>query len=976
MSQSDTTSDATVVEHVDSDEHKLAALSPVVLAAMDAARIALLVVDAHGVVVHANAPALQLLAFDQLQGKSVSTLLPDETGGLIRFIGVDPQANSFPHRRFMPCLRGDGSQFTVEMDIIRAGHGADAHFAAVLKDVPMFSSLGEEWGVSEERVSSIAANMPGIIFQRVRQPDGIVYYPFFSDGVREILGYEPEDMKTADDGCLDVIHWADRDDYLNRMRESANTLEPSNEEFRVITRNGSVKWLRGTTRPEPMPNGDILWDGILLDESERKKAEYRLEMIMDHAADCIITMNEVGEIESVNAAVEDVFGYFPEDLIGKSAAVLSAEFQMKGSETFDPQILSAEIGFVGAGPQELSGRHKNGGVFPIEMSLSEVRADGSRIFIAVVRDITNRRHTELQLAEKEQMLRGIADNIPGLVFQRRMQQDGTLEFTYMSEGVRDILECGPDQVMADMGVFFNAMGRSAAQIFRDAHVQSAKTLDPMEDNIHLVNAKGREFYLRGWARPRRLGNGDVIWDGVALDVTERRQAEERLMFLAYYDPLTGLGNRSLFLDKFDEARRDAKVSSYWVGVLSVGVDRFSMINATLGHSVGDRVLRAIGRRLQENAGRTDFVARASGDRFLVLAGHLRGQADVEKAVKQIQHAFVRPLLVDGQEFDVTVSVGSASYPHDGLSAETLIMHADAALTLAKSHGLGGYQFFTEEMGAKAADTLSMQQRLRRALDNNEFVAYFQPQVSTRTGEIIGMEALVRWIDPERGLVPPGRFIPIAEEYGLIDDICIHVLEDTGRWSQRLREQGLPTIPIAVNISGRQFNNARGLLQSVQTVLDRYGLDPGQLELELTESSAMSDPETAIHVVQVLSEQGIKCAIDDFGTGYSSLSVLKRFPIRKLKLDRSFIMDVTTDPGDAAIVSAMVAMAHALDLRVVAEGVETTEHLEFLHSLGCDQIQGYLFSPPVPGEEIEKMLREGRVLEACLKWSGDEAPVLL
>jgi EAL domain-containing protein (putative c-di-GMP-specific phosphodiesterase class I) len=255
--------------------------------------------------------------------------------------------------------------------------------------------------------------------------------------------------------------------------------------------------------------------------------------------------------------------------------------------------------------------------------------------------------------------------------------------------------------------------------------------------------------------------------------------------------------------------------------------------------------------------------------------------------------------------------------------------------------------------------LTMQNRLRRALDRQEFVAFFQPQVDVITGEITGCEALARWISQDEGLIPPGKFIPVAEEYGLIDAICVQVLADACRWSAEWRKRGLPSPTVAVNISGRQFHNSRQLIQIVEDSLNSFDIAPENLELELTESSAMNDPENAINVVNLFRQRGVSCSIDDFGTGYSSLSVLKRFPIRKLKIDRSFVMDVTTDSNDAAIVQAIIAMAHALNLKVVAEGVETMEHLEFLSSVGCDSIQGYLFSRPLPGEEMAAMLGAGK-----------------
>ena len=444
-----------------------------------------------------------------------------------------------------------------------------------------------------------------------------------------------------------------------------------------------------------------------------------------------------------------------------------------------------------------------------------------------------------------------------------------------------------------------------------------------------------------------------------LDVTDRKQAEERLLFLAYYDPVTGAGNRAMFLERFSRIRPLAERSGVSLAVLSLGIDRFSIINASMGHAVGDQVLAAAAERLRRHSGASDVLARAGGNRFLILLGELLSDFVLAEKIEVLVNSFSEPILVEEQEFDLTVSIGVSVYPRDGTDAETLIKNADTALHRAKSQGPGTTQFFTAEMSALAARTLSLQSRLRHALENEEFIAYYQPQLHLSTGAIVGMEALVRWQDPERGLVFPGDFIPIAEEYGLIDAICDQVLRYTARSLRAWQEEGIRTVPVAVNVSGRQFQNARRLLSSLEQVLKENQIDPSLIEIELTESSAMSDPDNAIAVVNILREMGIACAIDDFGTGYSSLGVLKRFPITKLKIDRSFVQDVTTDANDAAIVSAIIAMSHALNMHVIAEGVEEMLHYRFLKEMGCDQIQGYLISHPLPDMALRRFMREWR-----------------
>ncbi|HSV28225.1 MAG TPA: GGDEF domain-containing phosphodiesterase, partial [Candidatus Omnitrophota bacterium] len=388
--------------------------------------------------------------------------------------------------------------------------------------------------------------------------------------------------------------------------------------------------------------------------------------------------------------------------------------------------------------------------------------------------------------------------------------------------------------------------------------------------------------------------------------------------------------------------------------------------------VGDQVLIAAADILQAALGQGDVMARAQGDRFLLLITGIGAKREIQEAAEQLHRLAQTTVSVGGEEFEVSASCGLAMFPRDGEDAETLIKNAEAALERAKAQGPGSLQVFSKDMSSRAAKTLSLQNRLRRALEHGEFIPYFQPQVDLANGAVVGMEALVRWKSPELGMVAPGEFIPVAEESGLIDGICEVMLAACAKQNKEWQDAGLPAIPVAVNVSGRQFQYAKRLITALETTLAFTGLDPRYLEIELTESSAMRDADNAIGVVQTLKDMGINCAIDDFGTGYSSLSVLKRFPISKLKIDRSFVMDVITDPNDAAIVEAIVAMARALRMKVVAEGVEHHAHLDFLRALGCDQMQGYLFSRPLPADEMGAMLADGRRLAMGEKRSRQHA----
>lgn len=667
----------------------LATAADILSAAMEAAPDGLLILDSQAQLVAFNLAAERLFGRrrEELLNRNVSELLGEKFATITALLGRDPDGVASETKRYLTISPPSGLSVTVEMTFSATEVAGKRYHVALAREASVMPTGPDTWLETEERLGNFAANMPGIVFQRVLRPDGTLYYPFFSAGVEEVLGFQPEEISVARDGSLDAIHWADRDRYLENVNRSAATLGVCLEEFRAIGRDGTVKWLSGTAQPQTMPNGDVLWDGVLIDVTDRKRAELWLEMIMNHAADGIVTISEDGLIESVNAAVGAVFAYDTDELIGQNVSVLMPEQdQGEYNDYLKRYLTTGEGTLIGTGPRELKGMRKDGSAFPLEMALSEVLTEGRRIFIGVIRDITQRKETENALAATQQRLQNIADNVPGLVFQRMLTVDGELVFLYISNGVREVLGVESDALLKNGTLFLDAMAPDDRDLFLESLKQSAATLEPMEDDIKVIGMQGDERWLRGWSRPHRLPNGDVVWEGVALDVTDRKRAEGRLTFLAYYDPLTGLGNRSLFVERFERARQFARNMGTWVAVLSLGLDRFSIINATIGHTMGDRVLVAVARRLQQSLDAGSIVCRAGGDRFLVLLTGLSNHADLFESVEVLQGAFAQPLELDGQQFDMTVSIGGAIHPNDGDNAETLIMHADAALHRAKAGG--------------------------------------------------------------------------------------------------------------------------------------------------------------------------------------------------------------------------------------------------------------------------------------------------
>ena len=460
-----------------------------------------------------------------------------------------------------------------------------------------------------------------------------------------------------------------------------------------------------------------------------------------------------------------------------------------------------------------------------------------------------------------------------------------------------------------------------------------------------------------------------------------RKSKKEIHHLAFYDALTNLPNRRLFGDRLQQAVEAARRNDHLMGILFIDIDNFKRINDSFGHSVGDKLLRTVAAQLVACLRRCDSVgrevdenqvsvSRLGGDEFTVLLTHLEKAEDAARVAKRIIEAVSVPFLLGDEEVVVTPSIGISVFPYDGDGAEDLIKNADTAMFHAKEQGKNNYQFYTNSMSATAFERLSMENALRKALGNDELLVYYQPKIDLVSGRAIGMEALIRWNHPEMGLISPAEFIPLAEETGLIVPIGEWVLRTVCKQIRDWRDTGSEVLRVAVNLSACQFRQTM-LLQVVGQIIDETGIGAEWLELELTESVIMDNIQTSSTVLRDLKKMGVHISMDDFGTGYSSLSLLKRLPLDTLKIDQSFVRDITTDPDDAAIVDAIISLAHSLRLRVIAEGVETSEQLEFLRSRGCDEVQGYLFSRPRPVVEIERWLRAFHASEK----SGDSVITL-
>jgi diguanylate cyclase (GGDEF)-like protein len=438
------------------------------------------------------------------------------------------------------------------------------------------------------------------------------------------------------------------------------------------------------------------------------------------------------------------------------------------------------------------------------------------------------------------------------------------------------------------------------------------------------------------------------------DLVAQRTAQ--IEHLAFYDRLTDLPNRTLFSDRCAQALASARRSKHLVGVIMLSLDRFKKVSDTLGPVAGDIVLGEAAVRLQSCVGKADTVARFDGEEFGLLLTQITEASDLADVAMAVHDAFREPLGLGGQEVYVSASIGISLFPFNGEDSNTILGNAGAALYRAKTQGGNNHQFYAADMNAQAVERLALENSLRRAIENDEFITYYQPVIDLASSRIVGLEALVRWQHPDLGVLPPAKFIGVAEDTGLIVEISELVMRTACAQARKWQDEGLGRLRIAVNISARHFQQKNFLARLVE-ILAETRLDPKSLELELTETSIMENAESAVRLLTDIRNLGVKIAIDDFGTGYSSLSYLKRLPIDTVKLDRSFVKGATTDPDDAALVMAIVTLAHNLRLRVIAEGVETAEQLSFLRLLRCDEGQGYLFSKPMPHDVFAASLRD-------------------
>ncbi|HEX5802799.1 MAG TPA: EAL domain-containing protein [Azospira sp.] len=807
----------------------------------------------------------------------------------------------------------------------------------------------------------------------------------------EILGYAENEVF----GQPARLLYENETEYLRLRRWARQSLiagDPFDAELPLRRRDGSLVFCRlhAAAIHRDSPREGTIWIVEDIEEQTRVKEELwdtqrDLEATFDAAHVGIMLLRDRVIVRN-NPRIEEMFGYGRGEMVGRSSRIFyisDADFAAVGE-------IYPLISAGGTHRREQWLRRKDGSTFWALVSGRYVDVQQPDLgSVWIVEDMSERKRQDERLQA-------------ALAEQRMIFDNAAFGITYVSG---DHLQRCNDRFAGMLGYAAEELaGRLVTEIFPDdEHYREFAAL--AEEDLRRHGAFVGETQVRRkddsllWIRgtAQRVSweqGGGAIW--IAEDITERRQAqeallraheeleqrvaertaelesanvqlqseifermqaEERVWHIAHHDALTGLPNRSLLQDRLGQALAGAERAGNRVAVLFLDLDRFKSVNDSLGHDVGDALLKGVASRLTAAVRDVDTVCRLGGDEFVILLGAIGTTDDAVMVAERIVNGLARPLEVMGHALRATTSIGIALFPEDGRDAQTLMKNADTAMYTAKSRGRDNFQFFSAAMNEAATSFFRMEQRLRRAVEQREFVLHFQPQVDISQHRVCGLEALVRWQDPEIGLIPPVEFIPVAEETGLILELGEWVLREACRQLRAWHDDGWPQVPVAVNLSPRQFQQS-GLVERVRRILDETGVAPAMLELEITESSLMHSVEEALAQVQALADMGVRLAIDDFGTGYSSLAYLKRFPVHSLKIDRSFVRDLCEDRDDAAIVASIVGLARSLHLEVVAEGVETTAQLDALRGEGCLLCQGYLFSKPRPAEEVAAIFAAG------------------
>jgi len=808
------------------------------------------------------------------------------------------------------------------------------------------------------RVAALVDSIDGIVWEADAQS---LRLTFVSAQAERILGYPRSDWYA--EGFWEAhIHPDDRQRarrcFLESVREEGNHVF----EYRMLARDGSVLWLKNSVNVAIDCGRTTAVRGIMVDISAQKQAQqaaaeqaHFFEQLGDSLPSPIFWKDAQGYYRGCNKAFEEYIGIPRAGLIGKSVHDIAPAELAKVYEEADRALFAQRgVQTYEAGVRYHDGSRHNVTFYKATFQQKDGSVGG---LVGIMLDITDRKRMEDEL------------RLSGTVFENSTQgillTDGNCRILKVNPSFCEITGYQPEDVLGRTPAILKSGRQNEA--FYEAMWKVIDEEGRWSGEMWNRRKNG-EIYAEHLSITRVPDeNGGIAnYIGIFNDISNYKAAQLQIEQMAFFDAMTGLPNRALLHDRLQHALIHAERHRRRVALLVIDLDRLAHINDTLGHHVGDRLLIAVADRLRSVAREADTVSRHIGDEFAVIMEELGEEQAATDVADRLLRELALPFLVDTHEITITACIGISIFPEDGNTPEKLIKHADVALHHAKNCGMGCAQFFREEMNHASMERLLIESSLRQALQRNEFRLFYQPQVELASGRIVGMEALVRWQHPDMGMVSPARFIPIAEETGQIVEIGIWVLREACMQTQAWQEKGFKDLRVAVNVSAQQFNTD-DFAEQVQLALRDTGLAPDRLELELTESMIMQQPERVVGVMTQLRALGVKFSIDDFGTGYSSLSQLKRFPIDKLKIDQSFTQDIGVDESGTAITQAIIALGHSMRLHVVAEGVETGEQQRFLIQNGCHSMQGYLFSRPLPAADFTELLERHACQQLESSW---------
>ncbi|WP_428624484.1 putative bifunctional diguanylate cyclase/phosphodiesterase [Sedimenticola sp.] len=680
---------------------------------------------------------------------------------------------------------------------------------------------------------------------------------------------------------------------------------------------------------------------------ERVQDQYRA--LFEHSADAMLIIDD-GKFVDCNAATLHMLGYTNRaDLFATHPSQLSPPHQPDGLPSFDKANEMIRIAIEqGSHRFEWIHRKVDGTDFPVEVLLTAISAGSKTLLHVVWRDITQRKKAEEKLRLAKYVTESTSEGIIVTDMDLRIIEVNPAYCELLGYRREEVL--GRNAGFTKSGRHDNAFYKS---IWNTLH-ESGKWQGEIWDRRK--NGEVFPIYLRLNTIYDAAGK-PCYYTGLFSDITHQKRTEEQLEELAFNDPLTGLPNRALFHQRLMQDLKSCRRHENKLALLFIDLDRFKNINDSLGHSSGDILLVEVGKRIKSTVRSIDTVARMGGDEFTVILSDLEDEHMAADIASKILATVIQPVWIHQHEITPHMSIGISLYPRDAETVDDLTRYADMAMYHAKSEGGDGFHFFLEEMNRESKRRLLLENEMNAGLSQGQFVPYFQPIYDLQSGQLVGMEALARWHHPDRGLIMPDDFIPLAEETGFITTLGNHILQQACSQVKTWMEEYSQELSLAVNLSGRQFNSNE-LIDQIQLILDSTRLPPHCLTLEITESMVMGRIERTLNQLNQLRDAGLNLAIDDFGTGYSSLSYLQRFPVNTLKIDRAFINDVLTDRNSRAIVRAIISMAKAMELDVVAEGVENQQQLMFLKQLACQKVQGYLFSKPIPADQFELLLSDG------------------